>query len=274
MSSNKRMRRTLRYIRARWPIYIGLYGALITLVMFIGLCVAVGWYSFVPFSLAIILVLSYLLVAFIYVAYRINDAPGGSAADILFDLAQTRPVDKVVCLDVGLRETAVTIAQHLTTGEVTIIDLYNPTSNNNASLRRARKRVGRPPVDPRLNWIDGSINLLPLPDRSVSAVYLNQILSEFWLPEERSQLLTEARRILIPEGRLLVAEPVRAKSDLLLTGIVTYLLPSQEQWQTMLTDAGFIIRRQENARGLLYCVRADKPSLSAGKQMQLKLEYI
>lgn len=274
MSNKRRMQRTLRYIRARWPVYFGLYAALISLVVFIGLSMAEGWYSFVPFSLALILVVSYLLVAFFYVAYRINDAPGGSASEILFDLAQTRPADRVVCIDLGLRETAVTIAQHLTTGEVTVVDLYNPQSNINASLRRARERVGKPPVDPRLNWIDGSINLLPLPDRSVSAVYMNQILSEFWQAEERDQLLEEARRILIPEGRLLIAEPVRATTNLLLTGLVTYPLPSQEHWKNMLMEAGFVIRRQEIARGVLYCVRADKPSPSSGKQLHLKLEYI
>ena len=274
MSNKKRMQRTSRYIRARWPVYFGLYSALIGLIMFIGLSMAVGWYSFVPFSLAIILVVSYLLTALVYVAYRINDAPGGSAAEILFDLAQTRPEDKVVCLDLGLRETAVVIAQHLTTGEVTVVDLYNPQSNTNASLHRSREQVGKPPMDPRLNWIDGSVNLLPLPDRSVSAVYMNQILSEFWIPEERDQLLEEARRILAPEGRLLVAEPVRAQTNLLLAGLVTYFLPSQDHWMNTLTEAGFTIRRQENARGLLYCVRADKPSPTAGKQLHLKLEYI
>lgn len=274
MSTKRRLRRTVRHIQARWPVYFGLYGALISFLLFIGLSIAAGWYSFVPFSMALILVVSYVLIALVYVAYRMNDAPGGSAADILFDLAQTRPEDKVVCLDLGLRETPVVIARHLTTGEVTVVDLYNPQSNTSASLRRARKLVGRPPVDPRLNWIDGTINLLPLPDRSVTAVYMNQILSEFWLHEERQQLLEEARRILVPEGRLLVAEPVRAQTNFLLAGLITYFLPSPEFWGNMLTEAGFTIRRQENARGLLYCVRADKPSPTAGKQLHLQLEFI
>ena len=39
-------------------------------------------------------------------------------------------------------------------------------------------------------------------------------------------------------------------------------------------SSGFIIRREEHPRGLLYCARAEKPSPAAGRQMSLKLEYV
>ena len=113
----------------------------------------------------------------------------------------------------------------MTTGEMIVVDVYNPQSNSGAALHRARDRARKPQPDPRLTWIDGSIGLLPLPDRSVSAVYVNQILSEFWLPEEQAQLLGEIRRILIPEGRLLIAERIRSQANLLLTGLITSSLP-------------------------------------------------
>jgi len=195
-------RPTPRHIRTHWPIFVALYGALVAGMLLIGLSLALGWFSFIPFSLAIMLLAAYFLVALVYVAYRINDAPGGTAAEILVEMAHTQAEERVVCIDLGLRATALTM--------VTIIDVYNPQSNNGAALRRARARAYKPPDDPRLNWIDGSINLLPLPDRSVAAVFMNHILSEFWLPEERRQLLAEVLRILTPEGKLLIAEPIRA----------------------------------------------------------------
>ncbi len=274
MSIKRRFRRTLRHIRTHWPIFVALYGALVGGMLLIGLSLAFGWFSFIPFSLAIMLLATYFLVALAYVAYRLNDAPGGTAADILIGLGQPRAEDRVVCIDLGLRVMAITLAQRLTTGQVTVIDVYNPQSNTSAGLRRARARAPKPPMDPRLTWIDGAISLLPLPDRSVGAVYMNQILSEFWLPEEREQLLAEVLRILTPEGKILIAEPIRAESDHLLTGIVTYTLPPGDSWRSLLQATGFVIRREEKARGLLACVRADKPSLSAGKQMQLNLEFI
>ena len=274
MSNKPNYRRTMRYIRTHWPVYAGLYAALVGGVLLIGLSLALGWYSFIPFSLAIMLVAAYFLVAYIYLARQLNDPHGGRAAAVLIDLPQLKPHHRVVCIDLGLKLTAVTIAQRLTTGEVTVIDIYNPQSNPGRALHRSRSRAQRPPPDPRLNWIDGSIQLLPLPDRSTSAVFMNQILSEFWLPEEREQLLAEVRRILLPEGRLLVAERIRSQTNLALTGLITYPLPADKEWQDALARAGFILRRQENAGGVIYCVRMDKPSPSSGKQMQLKLEYI
>lgn len=274
MSINRQFQRTTRYIRTHWPVYTGLYGSLVLAVLFIGLSLALEWYSFITFSLAIVLVASYLLIAYLYLAYLLNDAPGGTAADILIDLGQAKPIDRVVCLDLGLRTTPVAVAKYMTTGEVMAIGLYNPQSNTGASLHRARARARKPVADPRLQWIDGNIELLPLPDRSVSAVYMNRILSEFWLPEEREQLLKEVLRILIPEGRLLLAEPIRAQSHLLLTGLITYGLPTPEHWRETLMKAGFTLRKEKTARGLLFCVRADKPSPTAGKQMQLNLEFI
>jgi ubiquinone/menaquinone biosynthesis C-methylase UbiE len=189
-------------------------------------------------------------------------------------MSQTRPEDRVVCIDLGLKEMAVTVAQRLTSGEVTVIDVYNPQSNVGASLRRARSRSPKIQPDPRLNWIDGSFNLLPLPDQCTGAVFMNQVLSEFWLPEEREQLLAEVRRILVPEGRLLLAERVRASSHFLLAGLLTSSLPTAQDWRATLTGKDFVVQREENPHGLLYCARVDKPSPTTGKQLSLKLEYV
>lgn len=270
MATIKHPRHTLQYIRTHWPVFFVLYGILVFAILLIGVGLASGWYSFVPFSLAMMLVASYLLVAFIYVAYRLNDAPGSNAAELLFEMSQAQPSDNIVCIDLGLRATAVTAAQRLTTGVVTVIDVYNPQSNTGAALRRGRDQARRPLDDPRLYWIDGSIDLLPLPDRSIGTVFMNQILSEFWLSEERDRLLAEVFRILIPEGRLLVAERIRSQINPMLTAPVTFTLPGSEQWHATLESAGFIVQREECPHGLLYCVRADRPGLTAGRQMRLK----
>ena len=41
----------------------------------------------------------------------------------------------------------------------------------------------------------------------------------------------------------------------------------------LLVDAGFDILRQEQIQGLLNCLRADKPSPFAGKQLPLQLQF-
>ena len=274
MTRRTTLRETRHHLKAQWPLYFGLYAALVLAVAMVGVGLAAGWYSLVPFALAIILVVAYLLVALLWTIYYAYDGPGRSVMDVLLILGQVRAEDRVACIDLGLRTTAIHVAQRLTTGEVLVIDVYNPQSNNRSPLRRARARAPRPPSDPRLTWIDGSINLLPLADRSVSAVFLNHVLSEFWLPEERDQLLAEVRRVLVPEGRLLLAERIRGRSNLLLTGLITSALPPAERWRSLLERADFTIQREEALRGLVYCVRADKPPPTAAKQLPLLLEFL
>ncbi len=274
MATPRHSQQTIRYIQAHWPVYFIFYGLIILSILLIGVSLAVGWYSLVPFSIIIMLVASYVLLSSVYVAHQALDGPGGTTAEALFAMSQAQPTDRVVCIDLGLRSTAVTIAQHLTTGVVTVIDVYNPQSNNGAALRRSRDLAQKPLDDPRLNWIDGRIDLLPLPDRCINAVFMDHILSEFWLPEERDKLLGEVRRILEPEGRLLIAERIRAQSNTPLTGLITYNLPTSEQWRVTLEKAGFIVQREEHLRGLVYCARADRPGLAAGRQLALKFEYV
>lgn len=274
MTGGRSLRGTRRYIQTHWPIFFGLYGALVLAILMIGFGLAFAWYALVPFALAITLIAGYFLAASLWTIHEIYDGPGLAIMDVLLAYSQLRPEDKVVCIDLGLRSTALQIAQRLTTGEVTVIDVYNPRSNISSALRRARASAPRAVSDPRLDWIDGNIELLPLPDRSVGIIFMNQSLAEFWLPEERDRLLAEVWRILAPEGRLLVAERVRGRSNLIMTGLVTSSLPPAEMWRDLLVRAGFIIQREECLRGLVYCVRADKPSPTAGKQLPLLLEFL
>jgi ubiquinone/menaquinone biosynthesis C-methylase UbiE len=269
-----RLSDTRRYLRANWPSYSVLYAGLVLAIFLLGAGFVSGWYALVPFALALFIIDGYLLLGAVWTAYQMHDGPGPRAVELLVDYAQLRPEDRVVCIDLGVRETAIHIAQRLTTGQVTVIDVYNPQSNPSGALRRARAEARKPAPDPRLDWIDGTTQLLPLPDRSVRLVFMNQIMSEFWLPEERTQLLEEVRRILAPEGRLLLAERNRSRANLLLTGLVTSSWPPAETWRAMLARADLRVQREESLRGLLYCARADKPAPSEGKQMRLQLEFL
>jgi len=274
MVGKKKLGATRRHIQVHWPAYFGLYAALVTALILLGLGLALGWYALVPFALAIILVAAYFLVSALWTAYQLHDGPGPNVMELLLSYSQSPPEAKVVCIDLGLRRPAVQIAQRLTSGQVTVIDIFNPQSNTSAALRRGRARAPRPPADPRLIWVDGRIELLPVPDRSVSAVFINQVLAEFWLPEERDRLLSEVRRILVPEGRLLLAERVRARSHSLLSSLITTTYPPADYWRDSLLKADLIPQREETLRGLIYCVRADRPAPSAAKQLALQLEYL
>lgn len=274
MRPQGRLDNTRRYLRSHWPAFFGLYGLLVLTVVLLGVGLASGWYALIPFALAVMLVAGYVLAGALWTAYQTYDGPGPQIIAQLIDYAQLRPDDKIVCIDLGLRATAVEVARRLITGQVTAIDVYNPQSNPGAPLRRARAAARKPGPDPRLEWIDGRIELLPMPDQSVRLVFMNEVLSEFWLPEERARLLEEVRRILVPGGRLLLAERHRTRTNLLFSGLATSTLPPAETWHALLLRADFRIEREDSLRGLVYCARADRPPPTEGRQLRLHLEFL
>lgn len=263
-----------RYIQSHWPAFLWAYGIMVAGVLLAGISLIRHWYSFVPFALLLTLAGGYYLFTAFWYVRRLHGATGRVTADTLFAYSQAQAYDRLVCIDLGLRNTALSLARHLTAGHITVIDVYHPDSNKSAALRRARAHTTRPKPDPRLTWIDGSIDLLPLPDEDVRAVFLSEVLSEFWLVEERMRLLAEVHRILVPYGRLLLSEQVRTQGNLVVTGPITITKPTAGYWRKLLTDAGFSIQREELLHGIIYCVRADKPPPTAAQQLALGLEYV
>ena len=138
MRPQGRLDNTRRYLRSHWPAFFGLYGLLVLTVVLLGVGLASGWYALIPFALAVMLVAGYVLAGALWTAYQTYDGPGPQIIAQLIDYAQLRPDDKIVCIDLGLRATAVEVARRLITGQVTTIDVYNPQSNPGAPLRRAR----------------------------------------------------------------------------------------------------------------------------------------
>lgn len=271
---NHRWQGTSQYIADRSSFFALLYGGIILCLLVIGLSTIFGWPAYIPLALAIMLVLGYYLVAHLWAVHEITDRPGQRPIEILQTMSRLKPADEVVCIDLGLRDTAVALAQQLTTGKVYVIDVYNPQWNLSAALQRGRLRVrSHPPAaDPRLEWLDGEIRLLPLPDESVSAVFLNQILSEFWQSEDREILLKESFRILQPGGRLLLAERVRSRINLLVLGPMAWELETADHWRDLLSQAGFTLRQEKDIQGLIHYFSAEKAVAADTLQLPLGLK--
>lgn len=272
--SNHRWQGTIQYIADRSSFFALLYGGIILCLLVIGLSTVFGWPAYIPLALAIMLVLGYYLVAHLWAVHEITDRPGQQPVEILQTMSRMKAADQVVCIDLGLRDTAVALAQQLTTGKVYVIDVYNPQWNLSAALQRGRLRVRATPpaADPRLEWLDGEIRLLPLPDESVSAVFLNQILSEFWQREDREILLKESYRILQPGGKVLLAERVRSRLNLLVLGPTGWGLETADYWRDLLSKAGFTLRQEKDIQGLIHYFSAEKAVAADTLQLPLGLK--
>lgn len=270
MKQNGRFRGTLRYLYAHWPTYAILYGGLIVSLLLIGLAAGRGWFGLVPLALATFLVLGYFITASLWAAYQIYDQI--KPHHLLFDLGQLHERDRFAYLGLGLRERVLELARRLTIGRIVVIDLYNPQWTTGGSLIRLRQRAPSPVTDPRLNWQVGQVTLLPLPDESVPVIMLCETLSAFWQDGDRLALLQEARRVLGKNGRLLITERTRSRTNWLTLGPAAADLETADYWRSLLYQAGFRVEREHTLGDLVTCWRADKPTPAQANQLRLNLD--
>ena len=270
MDPTARFAGTRTHVFAHWPTYLLLYGGGILLLTAPALLAALrGWWSLLLFGTAGMLVVAYFFGASLWAAYCQHDS---GDFDRIFSLAQLRAEESFVHVNLGTRRIAVALARRLTTGRLTVLDVYNPAIVRSAAVARLRRGAALPPGDPRLVWRECAIDLLPLRDESVRVVSLPYVLSEFWQHGDRLRLLRELERILQPGGRLVFAERMRTQRNTLLGA--WELLP-QRYWQDLLREAGFeVLQAQETFDGVVTFLRAGKPIPSRGQQLPLGLDLV
>ncbi|MFQ5419339.1 MAG: class I SAM-dependent methyltransferase [Anaerolineae bacterium] len=268
---NRRFNPFLQAIYARWPEFGLRYGGMVAALIVLGVSARRGWWSYVPLSLAALVILSYFLLGNLWVMSQVYGRTGLNPHQVLFDMGRVQPTDGLVFIDVGWRHRSIAIAGRLTTGQTTIVDVYSPQWAASRALARWRSRLPQAESDPRIFWRNGAINLLPLPDASVTTVMMCQVLAEFWQRGDQLTLLQEIRRILTPDGRLLLAEPIRSQTTWIALGAASLHRKAAPYWQNLLVEAGFHIRAQKGLAGIIQCYQADRPSPEPGYQLSLDL---
>lgn len=256
-----------------WPGYVWRFAGLILSLVIIAVGLFRGSTTIVILGSAIFVVFTILSATSLWALNHTNKLAELQTVEFLFKLSQTRASDTLACVDLGLRWPAVAISQNLTSGRMHVIDIYNPQLMPAKSLVRARHYAAPALTDPRLVWYDSNLDLLPLPDDSISAVFLYHVLSELAQKGDQRALLKEVGRILEPNGRLLVAEMENSWPNRLRPGSTATNLHPHHYWNSLLSEAGFEVQRTQTLQGLTVCVRANKPSPYAGKQMALDLDF-
>lgn len=202
---------------------------------------------------------------------RVEGQAGQQARERLVQLSGARPIDKVASVDLGRHDLAGIVSRHLTSGRLFIVDVFNPGLAPQAPPARTASRTTPTAGDPRIVWYNGSVDLLPLPDRSVRAVFLDQVLSQLEQEGDRQALLREVARVLEPNGRLLLAEPVDSW-PMRVAALTSGARPqSRAYWVKLLGGAELEVTHTEEVAGLLLCLGADKVSRYAGRQLALDL---
>jgi ubiquinone/menaquinone biosynthesis C-methylase UbiE len=261
MEFTNRFQGTSRHIKSHWPTYLfGYCGGIVLSVFIVGLSAIQGWYSFIILGLTAFLLLAFFLSISLWAANRIYD--GHKISDALIHLSNAKPVDTINHVGLGRKTVAVELSSHFTTGKIIVVDIYNPQIMPSRELARARHQAIRPNSDPRLSWRDGSINLLPLPDSSVSAVTMSETLGEIWQQGDQRQLLEEIFRVLKPGGSVLFAERLRTPTNLIVLGPSAFRFHSVNDWARILADSGLDMGDQKSIGDLICCFQAQKPIIS------------
>jgi ubiquinone/menaquinone biosynthesis C-methylase UbiE len=272
MIGGQRFQGTLTYIYAHWPEYTLAYGSLVLALVFMGISAQVGWLAYIPLTFAFVLITLYFLLASLWAAHWQFDRDGLRPHQVLFEMAHLRPTDRFVYIDVGRRRRPLALAHQITTGHITVIDIYNPQWTPSRSLVRWRSRMRPPATDPRLTWLSGNFDLLPLPDSSTSVVILCQIASELGQDGDRASLLREIKRILTPDGRLYMAEKVRSQTTWLTAGPAALSVPTSDYWRQLLRQSGFQVRQEKSLGGLLRCFTNAKQTAGQLQQLAFNLD--
>lgn len=260
-----------RHVISNWPSYALGGGAIIVCLGIIVVCATRNWLAFIPMALAALIVLCYYLFASLWEAHMLYDRNGLQAHHVLFDMGRIESEDSFAFIDLGSHREANELTHRLTSGRILVIDVYSPLWTPRRALERMRTRAPLPAHDPRIEWYAADIGLLPLPDRSVSCVIVCYILSHFWQRGDQRVLLEEIHRVLVPNGRLLLAEQARTEMTWLLKGPLALKLLPPRGWRELVASCGFQVREERSLQGIALCFRADKRMPDAARQLALGL---
>ena len=142
----------------------------------------------------------------------------------------------IVNINAGFDETSNIIKQIYTNSQLMVFDFYDRYKHTEASIKRARTAYPPFPGTQQVNT-----KHLPLEDHSTSKVFAIFAAHEIRDDEERIQFCKEIRRILKPEGQLIVTEHLRDAANFLVYNIGFFHFLYKKTWLNTFERSGFKI---------------------------------
>lgn len=147
----------------------------------------------------------------------------------------SQPPTRWLNIHAGLDESSLVISSLFPGSQGQIIDIYDPRTMTEPSIKRARRVAGLPSPPAHAPG-------LPASDNDFDAVFLIFAAHELRRPEERARLFSEVARVLRAGGELVLAEHLRDWPNFLAFGPGFLHFFSKRTWQTAANSAGLAIR--------------------------------
>lgn len=232
------MRRPLQgvgnIVRFNWPFYL-LVVILLLAIMVLG-TLTHGYIKLVMIAVGACILLP--MAISLFVSLYVYDLSG------LYDLrwlkhASIKSDGHFANIHAGFDETTLLLRERCTSASITIYDFYDPRLHTEASIRRARAAY---PALPETIHITTSY--IPAGDKSLDAIFLIFAAHEIRDIEECKHFLDECRRVLRPDGRVIVTEHLRDTANFVAYTIGAFHFFPLESWLSVFHRAGLRIERQ------------------------------
>jgi SAM-dependent methyltransferase len=265
-----RFRGTQRYLAAHGPAFFGRVGAGFLLsASLLLLALTIDQWGLVLIALAVLFLVMYFALSCLWAIYLRFDKGESAPDQIIIRLGGIAAGDMITMIDLGERRLAIDLSRHLSTGRITVADIYNPQIFDRPYIKRWRQILPVAVEDRRLIWSVGTFNLLPIQDSCQDAVILFGVLSELVQDGDRKLLLGEVYRILRPGGRIIVAEPISSLTNRLLMGWGASHFKPVNHWLRMLDRANYLRLKKIKINDVIVYIRGEKLELMQGIQLTL-----
>jgi ubiquinone/menaquinone biosynthesis C-methylase UbiE len=153
-----------------------------------------------------------------------------------------------VNIHAGLDESTAALKRLFPEGEGAVIDIYDAAEMTEPSIARARRMY--PAAEP---FVTGRFDDLPLPGGDRDEVFLLFSAHEVRAPGRRTQLLSEASRVLQPGGEAVLVEHLRDWPNFLAFGPGFLHFHSARSWRRSIREAGLRVERESRITPFVRC---------------------
>jgi Methyltransferase domain len=133
--------------------------------------------------------------------------------------------EKTVNINAGFDETSILLKDKFPNTELLVFDFYDPLRHTEVSIKRARKAY---PPYPNTQTITTS--KIPLNDEYVGTIFITLAAHEIRDNAERSLFFTELKRVLKPNGQIIVTEHLRDLPNFMAYTIGFFHFMSKSSW--------------------------------------------
>jgi arsenite methyltransferase len=244
--------------RSEKPKY-GLYAIKIIAILFsvieiIGLLLLSAGYAFNNIYLMIggwiITVFGIYMIVAHFLSLYVFTGVGTAGSVLNAKRMELKGNEYVLDVGTGTGRTAIQVAKRLTTGKLVGIDIWDTMELGGNSPERAYKNAEIEGVKGKVEFKFGNVLEIPFDDGVFDIVTCSSVLNNLPGEKKRTKALKEILRVLKPEGKCMLLEPLRNfRMFCAFTPFAFFQLGTREDWENYAKAAGFSKMRFYDERG-------------------------